>query len=169
MKNGSFYFGRSDGIRWSQYRCLLPFGPPGISRGRQRPTQYILRPGDPAQGALFFTNRLPEHGQPVHEGHGTGRAAGNIHVYRKKFIHTLDNAVNIVHSAGVGTRSHGDNPSRHHHLLVETLDDRRHLDKGRARNNHQIGFPRRAPNHLSTESCNVIPDGNAGGHLHKAS
>ena len=168
MKNDSFHFAGSDGVRRSQYRCLLPFGPPGIPSGRQRCTPNALGTGDPAQGALFFAHRLTEHGQTVHEGHGTWRAARHINIYREKFIHALDNAVNIVHAAGVGARSHGNDPPRHHHLLVETLDNRRHLYKRRARNDHEIRFPWRTPNHLCAESCDIISAGNAGGHFNIA-
>lgn len=40
------------------------------------------------------------------------REAWDIHIYRNKLVHTLHHAVNIVHTAGVGAGTHGDNPAR---------------------------------------------------------
>ena len=71
--------------------------------------------------------------QPLHERVRAGRAARHVDVHRQELVHALDDAVDVVHPAGVRARAHRDHPARLHHLLVEPLDHRRHLDEHRAR------------------------------------
>ena len=103
--------------------------------------------------------------KPFQKRVGTRRAARHIHIDRQELVHALHHAVDVVHAAGVGARAHGDHPARLHHLLVEPLDDRRHLDEHRAGDHHQIRFARRAANHFRAEARDVVLARDAGGHL----
>ena len=73
---------------------------------------------------------------------GRGGQPGHVHIDRQELVDALHDAVDVVHAARVGARSHRDDPARLHHLLVELLDDRRHLDEHGAGDHHQIGLAR---------------------------
>src|ERR1039458_1362273 len=74
-------------------------------------------------------------------------------------------AVDVVHSPGIRAGAHRDHPARLHHLLVEALNNGRHLDEHGAGNHHEIGFTRRTANYFSPEARHVILAGDAGSHL----
>src|SRR5690606_40042434 len=74
--------------------------------------------------------------------------------------------VDIVHSPRIGAGSHGDYPFRLKHLLIESLDDRCHLDERRAGNHHEVSLAWRSANDFGTEAGNVVGGGKGGGHFH---
>jgi len=80
----------------------------------------------------------------------------------------LNHGVDVVHATGVGARTHGDNPFRFKHLLIEALNDRRHLDEAGTGNNHEIRLTRRCPDHFGAEARDVVGRREGGGHFHVA-
>src|SRR4029078_8630565 len=84
----------------------------------------------------------------------------------EKLVHALHHAIDVIHTAGIGARAHGNNPTWLHQLLVQSLNNRRHLDKHRSSDHHEICLAGCATNHLRTEARDIKLTCNAGGHLH---
>ncbi|MNY20555.1 hypothetical protein D3C86_1540410 [compost metagenome] len=104
----------------------------------------------------------------MQEGLGPWRTAGHIDVHRKELVDPLDHRVDVVHAAGVGAGAHGYYPFGLEHLLVEALDDRRHLDEAGAGDDHEVGLARGRTNDFGTEAGDVMGRGEGCGHLHVA-
>ena len=102
------------------------------------------------------------------EGFRSRRAACDIDIHRYKLIQTLDDAINVVHSAAVAARAHGDDPFGFGHLFVESQDDGSDLLEDRSSDDHEIGLPGRAPEDLGSKACQIEPGSENGRHLDEA-
>ena len=99
---------------------------------------------------------------------GTRRAAGNEHVDRHDLIRALHDGVVVEHAAARRARAHRDHPLRLGHLVVDAAHRRRHLARQPAGNDHQVGLPRRAAEHLGAKARHVVAAGARRHHLDRA-
>src|SRR5690606_13778740 len=123
---------------------------------------------DPGKRAALLADGLLQQLQALQERLGAGRAAGYVHVHGEELVDPLNDRVDVVHTTGIGARTHGNDPLGFGHLFVEALDDGRHLDEAGAGNDHEIGLARRSTNYFGTEAGDVMRRGEGGGHLHIA-
>ncbi|MNY45493.1 hypothetical protein D3C86_1806020 [compost metagenome] len=62
----------------------------------------------------------------------------------------------MVVTTAVRAGTHGNDPARLRHLVVDLAQGRSHLVAQRAGNNHQVGLPRAGAEHLGAETAQVI-------------
>src|SRR5471032_334382 len=103
---------------------------------------HALIANDPGKRTTLLSNRLLQQHQALQKSFRAGRAARHVDVHGQELVHPLNDGVDVVHATGVGARTHGDNPLWLEHLLVETLNDRRHLDEAGSGDNHEIRLAR---------------------------
>jgi energy-coupling factor transporter ATP-binding protein EcfA2 len=110
----------------------------------------------PGERTAFFTNRLLQQHQCLHVSFRTRRAAWDVNIHRDKLIYALHDRINVVHTAGVCTSAHGDNPFRLQHLVIKTLNDRRHLGKTGPCHHHQVSLTWGSTQYLCAKTRNVM-------------
>src|SRR5262249_1489911 len=71
--------------------------------------------------------------------------------------HLVDRNESVVveHARRGGAGAHGDYPLRLRHLLVKTADHRPHLVTDAPADDHEVGLPRRAPEHFRAEAGDI--------------
>src|SRR5690606_28341851 len=155
-------------IRCTQCGDLAPLGPLDVAHaGAWRPLD-TLRSDDPAQGPPFRADLFLEQDKSLEQGVRTRRAARHVDIDWQKGIDPLDDAVDVVHAAGIRARPHRNDPARLQHLVVEPLYDRRHLDENRPGNDDEIGLSWAGAQHLCAETRDVVFAGEGRGHFHVA-
>ena len=141
-------------------------------RDRNITLDFVAVPG---REALFVQQRdvqflavdLPlKDDQSVQKRLRRGRAARNVYVDRDVLIDARDHVVAFLERPAAG----GAGTHRHHvfrlgHLVVEPRDHGHHRLGDRAGDDHQISLPRRAPEDLGPESCDVEPARSGADHL----
>src|SRR6185436_16760552 len=65
--------------------------------------------------------------EPVDDGFGAGRTAGDVDVDRNDRVDPLHGGVIVVEAASARAHAEGDHPLRLGHLVVDALEDGRHL------------------------------------------
>jgi hypothetical protein len=90
-------------------------------------------------------------------------ASGDVHIHGQNLIDSLHDAVDVVHAARVGARTHGDDPLGLGHLFVKSEDHRGNLFKHRPGDNEQVCLPRGGTQHLGSESSQVVASGESRG------
>ena len=111
---------------------------------------------------------LLELHEAVEERLGPRRAAGDVDVDRDEPVDALRHRVGPVRAAARRAGAHRDDPLRVGHLVVEALDDRRHLLGDRPGDEHQVGLARRAAEDLGAEARHVVAAVDDGHHLDRA-
>src|SRR5216684_1932522 len=106
--------------------------------------------------------------QRKEESFRTRRASYNIHVYRYDAIHPLQNRISVKGPAHARARSHRNAPLRVRHLFPHALQHRRHLQRYRARHDHQVRLARRRPEHFGSEPRHIEPRSRGSDHLNRA-
>ncbi len=96
---------------------------------------------------------LLQRQDPVHQHLGPRRAAGHVHVHRHDRVDALHDRVVGEHPAGRGAHAHRDDPLRFGHLVVDLPQDRRHLLRDAAGDDHQVGLARRGPEQLPSPTA----------------
>src|ERR1700674_6206 len=96
------------------------------------------------------------------------RASDNVHVYRYDAIHALQNRISVKRSTHAGACTHRNAPLRVRHLLPHAFQHRRHLQRHRARHDHQVGLPRRRPEHFRSKPRHIEPRSRRSDHLDRA-
>src|SRR5262249_7505138 len=76
-----------------------------------------------------------------------------------ELVGSLDHGVVGEHAPGRRAGSHGHDPPRFEHLVVDPADDRRHLDRHPAGEDQEIRLPRCRPEGLGPETGDVIARG----------
>src|SRR5713226_3947668 len=95
----------------------------------------------------------------------TRRAANHVHIHRNDAVDALQHCIGIEGPSDRGARSHRDHPFRFRHLVIDTLHHRRHLQRNRARDDHQIGLPRAGTENFRAEASDVKAGGRRRNHL----
>src|SRR6185437_8479494 len=126
---------------------------------------HALRTDSPAQGPPLLADRLLQQNETFKQSIRARRTARHVDVHRQEAVNALDDAVDVVHAPGVRAGAHRDDPARLHHLVIEALDDRRHLEKYRTGNDNEVGLPRRRAQYLRAETSDVVLARECGGHL----
>src|SRR4051794_9027122 len=85
---------------------------------------------------------------------GPRRAAGHVHVDRHELV-GRDKRVVVEDAHRARAGAHRDRELRLEHLVVDTADDRRHLDADPARQDDQVGLARRGPGRFEAEARDV--------------
>ena len=116
-----------------------------------------------AEGLL--ADLLTQDEDRVDEGLGAGRAAGQVDVDGDDVVAALDDGVVVEDAAGGRARTHGDDPLRFGHRVVDAADDGRHLVRDTARYDHHVGVTRRGTEDLEAEARHVETGGAGGHHL----
>src|SRR3712207_4279260 len=124
----SLYGWKWSGRRWTD------------GRGRQRPG---VGPRHPADAGPLTGDLLLQAQDAVQQRLRSGRAAGHVDVDRDDLVDALGDRVGVpVGAAAVAARAEADDVLRLGHLVVESLDGRRHLVGDRAGHHHQVGLTR---------------------------
>ena len=92
----------------------------------------------------------------VHEHLGPRRAPGHVHVHRHDRVHARDESVVVEHAPRRGAHAHRDDPLGLGHLVVDLAQHRPHLLRDPARDDHQVGLPRRRAEHLHPPPRQVV-------------
>ena len=112
---------------------------------------------------------LLKHDQAVQEGLRRRRAAGNVDVDRDVLVDARDDVVAFLERpAAGGAGAHRDHVLGLGHLVVEPGDHRHHRLGDGARDDHQVGLPRRAAEDLGAEPGDVEPARGRADHLDRA-
>src|SRR5664280_2566258 len=111
---------------------------------------------------------LLELHEAVEKGLGPWRAAGHVDVHRNDPVDALRDRVAPVGAAARRARAHRDDPFRVGHLIVEALDDRRHLLRDGAGDDHHVALARRAAKDLGAEARHVVAAVDDRHHLDRA-
>src|SRR3954454_13269696 len=96
---------------------------------------------------------------------GAGRAARHVNVHRHELVGALDHGVVGEHSARGGAGAHRDHPLGLEHLVVDAADDRRHLHRDPARQDHHVCLAGRGSEGLGAEPRDVVARGDHRHHL----
>src|SRR2546425_1560097 len=94
--------------------------------------------------------------EPVDHRLGTRRAARDVDVDRNDRVDAHDRGVVVVEAAGARAHAEGDDPLRLGHLVVDTLEDRRHLVADRPDVEQDVGLPGREARQPGAESVDVV-------------
>src|SRR6266446_6255086 len=103
--------------------------------------------------------------QRKEESFRTRGASYNVHVYRYDAIHPLQNRISVKGPSHAGACSHRNAPLRVRHLFPHALQHRRHLQRHRARHDHQVRLARRRPEHFGSEPRHIEPRSRRSDHL----
>ncbi len=120
------------------------------------------------EGTLFVIDFFLELKNGVENGFGARRAAGDVDVDGKHLIAALYDGVVVEDTAGSGAGAHGDHPLGLGHLIVELANDRSHLLREAARDDHQVGLARRRAKNFGAETRDVETGGGHGHHFNGA-
>ena len=74
------------------------------------------------------------------QGLGGRRATRNIDIDRNFMVNSLEDMIRGVRSTADSTSTHGDDPFRARHLLVDLFNERNIFFGNRSRYNHKIGL-----------------------------
>src|SRR5215471_15589389 len=99
---------------------------------------------------------------------GAGWTARDVDVDRDDRVDPLHGGVVVVEAAGARAHTEGDHPLRLGHLVVDALEDRRHLVADRAHDEQDVGLPRREPRQSRAEAVDVVVRARGGHVLHTA-
>src|SRR5437588_1561137 len=120
-------------------------------------------------GGLFgqghLINLVLQLEQRVEEVLRSRRTANHIDIRGHDLIHALQHGVGVERAAYRRARAHGDHPLGVGHLVIDALDDRRHLQRDRAGHNHQVTLPRAGTEDFRAEARNIKTRGRGGDHL----
>src|SRR5438093_40336 len=94
--------------------------------------------------------------EPVDHRLGTGRAARDVDVDRDDRVDAHDGRVVVVEAAGARAHAEGDDPLRLGHLVVDALEDRRHLVADRPDDEEDVGLARGEAREPRTEAVDVV-------------
>src|SRR5256712_2001374 len=94
--------------------------------------------------------------EPVDHRLGAGRAAGNVDVARDDRVDALDGGVIVIEAAGARAHAKRAHPLRLGHLVVDALENRRHLVADRADHEEDVRLPRREARQPGTEPVDVV-------------
>src|SRR5574341_31309 len=94
--------------------------------------------------------------EPVEDGLGTRRAARDVDVHRDDRVDALDGRVVVVEAAGARAHAEGDDPLRLGHLIVDALEDRRHLLADRPDDEQDVRLAGREPRQSGAEAIDVV-------------
>ena len=112
---------------------------------------------------------LLEGDEPIQEGLGGRRAAGDVDVDGEVFVDPGDDVVPLLERAstgGAGTHAH--HVFRLGHLVVEPRDHRHHRLGDGARDDHHVGLAGRPAEDLGAEAGDVEPARRRADHLDRA-
>ena len=116
----------------------------------------------------FPADLLLQQEKAVLNGLGPGRASGDVDVDGEDLVHSLEDAVDVVHAAAVGAGTHGDDPLGFGHLFVEAQDHGSDLLEDRPRDNEEVGLAGGASEHLGAEAGEIVTGREDRGHLDEA-
>src|SRR5450830_1339539 len=108
---------------------------------------------------------LLELHEAVEESLGPRRTAGYVDVHGHDSVDALRDRVGPVRAAAGRAGAHRDDPLRFGHLVVEALDDGRHLFRHGSRHDHEVALPRRATEDFGAEARHVVAAVDDGHHL----
>src|SRR5499426_2764594 len=94
--------------------------------------------------------------EPVDDRFGTGWAAGDVDVDRDDRVDALHGGVVVVEAARARADAEGDHPLRLGHLIVDTLEHRRHLVADRTDHEEHVGLAGRESRQPGAESVDVV-------------
>src|SRR5664280_2616683 len=112
-----------------------------------------------------FLDLLLELHEAVEESLGPRRTAGYVDVHGHDSVDALRDRVGPVRAAAGRAGAHRDDPLRFGHLVVEALDDGRHLFRYGSRHDHEVALPRRATEDFGAEARHVVAAVDDGHHL----
>src|SRR3954452_3398508 len=116
---------------------------------------------------LVVLDHVAQAEDPVHERLGPGRAAGHVHVDRHELVRRRERVV-VEHAHGAAAGAHRDRPLGLEHLVVQTPDDRRHLDRDPARQDDEVGLAGGGAQGLEAEARDVHARPDHAHHLDRA-
>src|SRR5262249_31873109 len=132
--------------RWSSVSTTAP-------PNRRRSSSRIATSSVPLRLAGDLVLQLHE---AVDHRLGAGRTAGNVDVDGDDRVDALHGGVVVVEAAGARAHAEGDDPLRLGHLVVDALEDGRHLVADRAHDEEDVGLPRREPRKPRAEALHAV-------------
>src|SRR5712691_10512052 len=94
--------------------------------------------------------------EPVDHRLGAGRAARDVDVDRDDRVDALHGGVVVVEATRARAHTEGDDPLRLGHLVVDALEDRRHLVTDRPDDEQDVSLARREPWQPGAEAVDVV-------------
>ena len=92
----------------------------------------------------------------VEHGFGNRRASGNVHIHGNDFVDALHHVIGAIESAACRACAHRDHPFGFGHLIVDLLENRRHLVVDGAEHHQDVGLFGRESNDFGSEPRNVV-------------
>src|SRR5215471_9929736 len=132
--------------RWSSVSTMA-------SPNRRRSSSRIATRSVPLRLGGDLVLQLHE---AVDHGLGAGRTARDVNVDRDDRVDPLHGRVVVVEAAGPGAHAEGDHPLRLGHLVVDALEDGRHLVADRPHHEQDVGLARRESRQSRAEAVDVV-------------
>src|SRR5262249_36870112 len=104
--------------------------------------------------------------EAVDHGLGAGRTARDVDVDGDDRVDPLHGGVVVVEAPRARAHAEGDHPLRLGHLIVDALEDRRHLVADRAHHEQDVGLAGREPRQPGAEAGDVVVRARGGHVLH---
>src|SRR5262245_1187104 len=144
--------------RWSSVSTMAP-------PNRRRSSSRIATRSVPLRLGGDLVLQLHE---AVDHRLGAGRTARNVDVDGDDRVDALHGGVVVVEAAGARAHAEGDDPLRLGHLVVDALEDRRHLVADRPHHEQHVSLARREPRQPRAEAVDVVVRARGGHVLHPA-
>ena len=110
----------------------------------------------PLTGGVLVLNLVLELHQSVQNHLRPWGATRNVNIHRQNRVDSHHCRVVVIKATRAGTNSEGDYLFGLGHLVVDALQDRRHLVADGTYNEKYIRLARRKPGQTRTESINVV-------------
>src|SRR5262245_15075689 len=123
---------------------------------RARSRSNIAAPSTPSVPLSPDRDLVLQLHEPVDDRFRPRRAARNVYVDGNDGVDALHGRVVVIEAAGARADAEGHHPLRLRHLLVDALEDRRHLVRDRADHEQHVGLARRETRQPGAEAVDVV-------------
>src|SRR5205807_3854070 len=136
-------------LQWARTPSTASLATIAVRSARWSSVSTMASPNRRRSSSRIGTRSVPLHlrgdlvlelHEPVDHRLGARRAARDVDVDRNDRIDAHDGGVVVVEAAGARAHAEGDDPLRLGHLVIDTLEDGRHLVADRTDDEEDVGL-----------------------------